>query len=98
MYKRQQYGLDSAETTNLLYNGGLRIYTTVDPDLQAVMENALESGYLSLIHISLPGAVDVLAEPYTPAEFYAAVKGLEDIPEGGRRCYASVSYTHLTNG
>ena len=35
----------------------------------------------------LPGAVDVLAEPYTPAEFYAAVKGLEDIPEGGRRCY-----------
>ena len=35
----------------------------------------------------LPGAVDVLAEPYTPAEFYAAVKGLEDVPEGGRRCY-----------
>ena len=29
----------------------------------------------------------LLAEPYTPAELYAAVKGLEDIPEGGRRCY-----------
>ena len=48
----EQYGLDSAETTNLLYNGGLRIYTTVDPDLQAVMENALERGYSSFFPTS----------------------------------------------
>ena len=26
--------------------------------------------------------------PYAPDEFYAAVKGLEDIPEGGERCFA----------
>ena len=30
-----------------LYNGESRIYTTVDPDPQAVMENALERGYSS---------------------------------------------------
>ncbi len=46
----EQYGLDSAETTNLLYNGGLRIYTTVDPDLQAMMENALERGTAASSH------------------------------------------------
>lgn len=43
----QEYGLDSAETTNLLYNGGLRIYTTVDPVLQETMENAMERSYSS---------------------------------------------------
>ncbi|MEI3014482.1 MAG: transglycosylase domain-containing protein [Ruthenibacterium lactatiformans] len=48
----EQYGLDSAETTNLLYNGGLRIYTTVAPDLQAVMENALERGSSSFFPTS----------------------------------------------
>lgn len=26
--------------------------------------------------------------PYAPEEFYAAVRGLEDIPEGGERCFA----------
>ncbi len=40
----QEYGLDSAETTNLLYNGGLRIYTTVDADLQAQMEQVMQYG------------------------------------------------------
>lgn len=30
----------------------LRIYTTVDPDLQAVMENALERGYSSFFPTS----------------------------------------------
>lgn len=36
----------------------------------------------------LPGAVAVRIEPYVPQEFYDAVRGLEDIPEGGERCRA----------
>lgn len=40
----EEYGLDRAATTNLLYNGGLRIYATVDPDLQATMEQGMRSG------------------------------------------------------
>lgn len=40
----ETYGLGRAETTNLLYNGGLRIYTTVDASLQAVMENTMQRG------------------------------------------------------
>lgn len=34
-------GLTRAEASDLLYNGGLRIYTTVVPQLQQAMENAL---------------------------------------------------------
>ena len=32
--------------------------------------------------------VKVHVEPYRPSEFYEAVKGLEQIPEGGERCFA----------
>ena len=37
----EAYGLNREETTNLLYNGGLRIYTTVDATLQTAMEKAM---------------------------------------------------------
>lgn len=40
----EKYGLDRSETTHLLYNGGLRIYTTVDADLQADMEQVMRYG------------------------------------------------------
>lgn len=36
----------------------------------------------------LASPVRVHVEPYSPEEFYAAVKGLEHIPEGGERCFA----------
>ncbi len=36
----------------------------------------------------LAASVHVHVEPYSPAEFYAAVRGLEHIPEGGERCFA----------
>ena len=36
--------------------------------------------------LSSPVAVHV--EPYQPREFYEAVRGLEQIPEGGARCFA----------
>lgn len=38
-----EYGLSRAEATHLLYNGGLRIYTTVSPTLQASMEEVMET-------------------------------------------------------
>lgn len=38
------YGLSRAETTNLLYNGGLRVYTTVDMGLQTAMEQSMKNG------------------------------------------------------
>lgn len=31
--------------------------------------------------------VDIVVPPYHPEEFYTAVKGLEDVPEGGDRCF-----------
>lgn len=39
----RQRGLSQAEATNLLYNGGLRIHTTVVPELQANMEKTMAS-------------------------------------------------------
>ena len=30
---------------------------------------------------------EVVVPPYRPEEFYSAVKGLEDVPEGGERCF-----------
>ncbi|MCR5651678.1 MAG: epoxyqueuosine reductase QueH [Lachnospiraceae bacterium] len=32
--------------------------------------------------------VKTVTDPYEPDEFYNAVKGMEDIPEGGKRCFA----------
>lgn len=63
--------------------------TNYNPNIDTPEEYAHRARELSRFvqEMPLPGAVDVLAEPYTPAEFYAAVKGLEDVPEGGRRCY-----------
>lgn len=37
---------------------------------------------------ALASPVAVHVEPYEPREFYEAVRGLEQIPEGGRRCFA----------
>ncbi|MDR1704705.1 MAG: transglycosylase domain-containing protein [Clostridiales bacterium] len=34
----EQYGLTSGEANNMLYSGGLRIYTAQDPDIQAVVD------------------------------------------------------------
>ncbi len=41
----ERYDLDRDETTNLLYNGGLRIYTTVEIALQEAMESAMLNEY-----------------------------------------------------
>ena len=40
-----------------------------------------------LSEMPLDGAVSLIVEDYDSDEFYSAVKGLEDLPEGGQRCY-----------
>lgn len=39
-----QRGISRREASNLIYNGGLRIYTTVQPQLQTSMEQVMVSG------------------------------------------------------
>ena len=36
----------------------------------------------------LSAPVEVLVAPYAPEEFYAAARGMENLPEGGARCWA----------
>lgn len=40
----QEYGITRQQAAWLLYNGGLRIYTTVDAPLQSAMESAVQNG------------------------------------------------------
>ncbi len=40
-----KYGISRADATNLIYNGGLRIQTTVAPGLQSEMERELVNAY-----------------------------------------------------
>lgn len=40
----REYGLTNEQVTSLLYDGGLRIYTTVDPELQRIMEEKMTGG------------------------------------------------------
>ena len=64
----EQYGLDSAETTNLLYNGGLRIYATVDPEVQSVMENVwLEGKYWEPMPIEITTTPTTRTIPRAPS-------------------------------
>lgn len=54
-----------------------------------------ESEYLKRIEeqkrliseMSFKNLVKLIPETYNPAEFYNAVKGLENLPEGGERCF-----------
>jgi len=39
----EQYGYDQKEAWRMVYYGGLKIYTSVDPDVQAQMENVYEN-------------------------------------------------------
>lgn len=61
-----------------------------NPNIDTAHEHAHRAEELARLvrEMPLPGAPDVRAEPYAPEEFYAAVKGLEKLPEGGERCRA----------
>ncbi len=60
-----------------------------NPNIDTAQEYALRSAELQRFvkETVYENPVDVLCEAYDPASFYAAVKGLEAIPEGGARCY-----------
>jgi predicted adenine nucleotide alpha hydrolase (AANH) superfamily ATPase len=66
---------------------------TVDyynPNLDTAAEYAHRSQEQARLLGALPGCSDVALQvaPYAPGEFYAAVRGLEHLPEGSARCYA----------
>lgn len=66
---------------------------TVDyynPNLDSAEEHRLRSAEQERLLAQAPFGADVALEtvPYEPAAFYAAVRGLEHIPEGGERCFA----------
>ncbi|MEG2931560.1 MAG: penicillin-binding transpeptidase domain-containing protein, partial [Ruthenibacterium sp.] len=63
-----EYGLSRAETTNLLYNGGLRIYTTVDANLQSVMEQNMENGAKYFPQPAIDASVPVRDEDGNPVK------------------------------
>ena len=76
----EQYDLSREEASNLLYNGGLQIYTTVDPDLQAAMELVMEDAYTS--YFSMP-AVETQARVYND-------DGTAAVDENGDPVYETV--------
>ena len=61
-----------------------------NPNIDSAEEYARRAGELQRLAAQMPlaNAVSVAVVPYAPAEFYAAVRGLEAIPEGGARCRA----------
>ena len=61
-----------------------------NPNIDTADEYVLRAGELRrfLQEMALPSPVDAQVEPYVPEDFYTAVRGLEDIPEGGARCRA----------
>lgn len=61
-----------------------------NPNIDSAGEYAHRAGELQRLAREMPLAntVCVTVDPYTPAEFYDAVRGMESIPEGGERCRA----------
>lgn len=61
-----------------------------NPNLDSADEHDRRAQELERLSREMPlaNAVRVKIEPYAPAEFCDAVRGLEQTPEGGRRCFA----------
>ena len=49
-----------------------------------------------IAQIEAPHGITLHEGVYVPQRYFDAVKGLEHLGEGSARCFASVSYTHLT--
>ncbi len=88
------YGLTREEASNLLYNGGLQIYTTVDMELQSAMEQVMERSYGS--YFSMP-AVETTARVYnddgTPAVDENGDAVYETVWETPQAAMVSVDYS-----
>lgn len=61
-----------------------------NPNIDSAGEYEHRAAELQRLAREMPSAsaVSVTVAPYAPAAFYNAVRGLEDIPEGGARCRA----------
>ncbi len=70
---QSEKGYTESYAENLLYNGGLKIYATVDTDIQNIMETAFEDPetFPTLSGEEQPEASMVILDPYT-----GAIKGI----------------------
>ncbi len=61
-----------------------------NPNISPREEFEKRTGELRRLVSELPMKypAEVVVPPYDPEEFYSAIWGLEDIPEGGERCFA----------
>ena len=64
----EKYGYDSYTASMMIYSGGLKIYTVMDPEVQAVMEEVYENDteYFPYSNDGLqPESAMVIVDPYT---------------------------------
>ncbi len=91
----ETYGLDRDETTNLLYNGGLRIYTTIDTVLQETMESALLKNYESFFPtrgLAVAAKATRYNEDGTIARDENGAPIMEDVMETPQAAMVSIGY------
>lgn len=80
---QQEYGYTEAVAANLLYNGGLKIYTTVDPEIQRIAEDVFSNlDNLAAGPNGTPQASMCVMDPYT-GEVKAIIGGFGE-KEGSR--------------
>ncbi|MBQ8746603.1 MAG: transglycosylase domain-containing protein [Clostridia bacterium] len=64
----EKYGCDSYTASMMIYSGGLKIYTVMDPEVQAIMEEVYENDteYFPYSNDGLqPQSAMVIVDPYT---------------------------------
>ncbi len=64
----EKYGFDSYTASMMIYSGGLKIYTVMDPEVQAIMEEVYENDteYFPYSNDGLqPQSAMVVVDPYT---------------------------------
>ena len=80
---QKEYGYTESVAANLLYNGGLKIYATVDPDIQKIAEDVFSNpDNLSSGPNGTPQASMCVMDPYT-GEVKAIIGGFGE-KEGSR--------------
>ena len=60
---QDQFGYDEATATNVVYNGGLKIYSTMDPQAQSILEKefAVYSNFPQPYYYTTDSAGNILA-------------------------------------
>ncbi len=88
-----EYGLNRTETTNLLYNGGLRIYSTVDINLQSITERAMENGSSFFPQPGVKTKAVVYNDDGTKKTDESGNVVMEDVMEKPQAAMVTVDYT-----